>query len=247
LPKGERCPCREEDDTADERRKQMGVCPYPLRHDITEPPKFMQHLPVDKRGYPIPFFVDYIDGEPEFRAMDQRKFREAVTHRLCWVCGTKLFSEEVFTIGPMCAVNRINSEPPSHRECAEYSAKNCPFLSKPQMIRRTDGLEEKKPAAGIMIERNPGVTLLWYCRRYQIIQSPNRPEAGAARGILFKIGRAFKVEWYCRGRPATRAEVLESLEGGILILREAIEKHDGPEAAPNLERQIAEAMRLLPQ
>jgi hypothetical protein len=25
LPKGERCPCREEDDTADERRKQMGV------------------------------------------------------------------------------------------------------------------------------------------------------------------------------------------------------------------------------
>lgn len=27
-----------------------------------------------------------------------------------------------FVVGPMCELNRISGEPPSHRECAEFSA-----------------------------------------------------------------------------------------------------------------------------
>lgn len=222
-------------------------CPHTnpaLRPDIAEPPRSMQKLPIDSRGYPVPWFVDWINGEPEFRAMDPRKFKAAINDRLCWTCGNKLFSEEIFVIGPMCAVNRISSEPPSHRECALYAAKNCPFLSKPQMHRRKDGLEIL-PAPGMMIERNPGVTLLWYTRRHELQTVRNRP--GAADGILFRIGRPFKVEWYCRGRAATRGEVLDSVESGIPLLREAAEKYDGPEGIAYLEAQITEARRLLPR
>ena len=161
---GTRCGCREDDDDAQARRKQMGVCPvdHQLRHDIAEPPRFMCPLPIDKRGYPVPAFVEWINGEPEFRAMNPRFLVKAINQRLCWTCGQPLYGEEVFVIGPMCAVNRISSEPPSHRECALYAALNCPFLSKPQMVRRKDGLpgDFGKNAAGVMIERNPGVTLL---------------------------------------------------------------------------------------
>src|SRR6266576_2639290 len=172
----------------------MSTCPH-LRSDVAEPPRFMQKLPIDKRGYPVPWFVQWINGEPEFRAMDKMKFRKAVNDRLCWNCGNPLFSEEVFVIGPMCAVNRISSEPPSHRECAEYAAKNCPFLSKPQMHRRKDGIEIL-PSAGVMVERNPGVTLLWYTKRHAIQTIHGQP--GAGDGILFQLGRPFRLDWYCR-------------------------------------------------
>jgi hypothetical protein len=206
----------------------------------------MQKLPIDKRGYPIPWFVDYLNGEPEFRAMDRRKFRHAINDRLCWVCGNKLFGEEVFVIGPMCAVNRISSEPPSHRECAIYAAKNCPFLSKPQMHRRTDAEIEKikVPSPGVMVERNPGVMLLWYTRRHSLLTVHNRPPA--VDGILFQLGRPFKLQWFCRGQPATREEILASMESGLPLLRETAEKQDGPEGMARLETQITEAYRLIP-
>lgn len=218
----------------------------PMRSDLPPLPNLMSNLPVDKRGYPVPWFVKWIDGEPEFRAMDPIKYWQAVRKRLCWVCGNPLWREIVFTIGPMCAVNRISSEPPSHRECAKYSAMGCPFLSKPQMVRREGGLPEA-PAnvGGVMIARNPGVTLLWYTYRYEHIETPKRGPSDA--GFLFHIGRAFKVEWYCRGRLASRAEVIEAMESGLPTLREVAAKYDGPEQMAVVERQIAEAYRLLPR
>jgi hypothetical protein len=224
----------------------MSTCPYQLRADIAEPPRFMQRLPIDRRGYPVPWFVDWINGEPEFRAVAPGKIRKAVNDRLCWVCGTPLFREEVFVIGPMCAVNRISSEPPSHRECATYAAMNCPFLAKPQMVRRKDGLPEKLPPAGVMVERNPGVTLLWFTRRYRVMNVQGRPGIAGA-GILFQIGRPFRVEWYARGRNATAAEIRESIESGLPLLREAAAKYDGPEGMAHLEVQITNARRLVPR
>jgi hypothetical protein len=246
---GERCPCRDEDDTATERRKQMGVCPHShsIRADIAAPPRLMEKLPIDARGYPVPWFVDWIRGEPEFRAMDIRKFKAAIKDRLCWTCGNPLFREEIFVIGPMCAINRISSEPPSHRECAEYAAKSCPFLTKPHMHRRTDDTFEagRKPSPGVMVERNPGVTLLWYTRRHELQRVKDRP--GAADGVLFRIGSPFKLEWYSRGREATRAEVLEAIRTGLPLLYQAAAKYDGPEGIRHLEAQTAAAMKLIPR
>ena len=259
---GVRCGCGEADDDAQARRQQMGVCPVTasgahhqlcsrrdmhLRPDIQTPPRFMQKLPIDKRGYPVPAFVDWIGGEPEFRAMNPRFLVKAINQRLCWTCGQPLYGEEVFVIGPMCAVNRVSSEPPSHRECALYAALNCPFLSKPQMVRRKDGLPEDRKAAGVMIERNPGVTLLYYTRRHRLIASPEMPEAGAHAGVLFSLGRPFKTEWYARGRPATRAEVMESIDNGVAILRGHAEAHDGPEGVELLGQQYVEALKLVPR
>ena len=86
-------------------------------------PANMRGLPLDpERGFPVPWFVPWLDGKPEFRAMDPKKILEAVAKRKCWVCGQHLAQHGMtFVIGPMCLVNRVSSEPPSHLECAQYS------------------------------------------------------------------------------------------------------------------------------
>jgi len=230
---------------------QMRIMDNELRPEILPIPTFMRHLKVH-RGYPVPWFVDWIDGQPEFRAMDRRKFVRAINERLCWVCGNELFGELIFTVGPMCGINKISSEPPSHRECARFSARACPFLSKPKMERREFEHKDKKTPTGIMVERNPGVTLLWFTRRFTTIQARENKAAGVGAGVLFKLGRAFKVEWYREGRPATRAEIMESIDTGLPLLHDANRKQagDDAEALANLtaavEAQLAEAMRLVP-
>ena len=228
---------------------------HQLRPDMPEMPPNMKKLPVDKRGYPVPWFVDWVNGEPEFRAMDRRKLLTAIQELRCWVCGEKLWPEKIFVVGPMCAVNRISSEPPSHRECAQFSARACPFLSKPQMIRREDAIADalRKGAAGIAVERNPGVTLLWFTKTYTVKKVDAIPGVANA-GILFSMGRPFRAEWYCRGRAATRAEVMDSIDSGLPLLYDANRKQAGDdedhlraELNGRVQEQLAQTLRLLPR
>ena len=107
------------------------------------PPR-MGDLPIDpERGFPVPWFVEWIDGKPEFRVMSGAKWARAVRDKLCWVCGKQLGGYLCFVLGPMCGITRTTSEPPCHRECAQWSARFCPFLSRPHMTRRgEEQLEE---------------------------------------------------------------------------------------------------------
>lgn len=144
-----------------------------LRPDLTRPlPSRIAALPIDARGYPVPWFVPWLaDGTPEFRAMDIEKWGLAVRDRRCWICGGPLGRWLTFPVGPMCGINRTSAEPPSHLDCATWSACNCPFLSRPQMRRREDetfGPELAKEQAGFAITRNPGVTLVWTTRSYEV-------------------------------------------------------------------------------
>jgi hypothetical protein len=135
-----------------------------MRADLPPLPPRMQHLPIDARGFPVPFFVAWIDGVPDHRIADPKKFELAVRFRRCWVCGEQMGRFCAYVIGPMCAVNRVSADPPMHRECAEYSVRVCPFLTRPHARRRTDALTENGESRGIPILRNPGVALLWVTR-----------------------------------------------------------------------------------
>lgn len=230
-------------------------CPFkshPMRPGLEEPPNLMVGLPNDHRGYPVPFFVDWLDHDtPEFRAFDPRKLLRCVKENLCWTCGKPLWREKVFVIGPMCAINHINSEPPNHRECALYSVRNCPFLSRPHMVRREDGLPEGtiSHAAGTPILRNPGATCMWFCRRYRIVKVDAVPGM-SNRGILFDLGTPFKVQWWACGRPATRSEVMDSIESGLPLLYEANDREQTEERRGEgrrmIDRRFVELKRLLP-
>jgi hypothetical protein len=67
------------------------------------------------RGYPAPWFVAWVEGKPEFRVVREGGVVEAARADRCWICGQRLGRYRAYAIGPMCAVNRTSSEPPSHR------------------------------------------------------------------------------------------------------------------------------------
>jgi hypothetical protein len=184
-------------------------------------PSNMAALKRDEAGRPVPYFVEWIDGKPDFRIMSSSHLRAAIRGKLCWVCGKPLFAYATFTAGPMCLVNRNSAEPPSHYECAVYSATHCPFLVNPNKERREANMPaEPKEPAGIMITRNPGVTCLVGVKSWV-------PYAQGS-GVLFEMGskrlngpyHIERVDWFAESRRATREEVQASIDSGIPLLAE---------------------------
>lgn len=206
--------------------------------DIADMPPGIAALPRDHIGRPVPWFVETIDGKPDFRVMSWEALRDAVRFELCWVCGKRRGRNVAFVLGPMCAVNRNTAEPPCHKDCAVYSARFCPHLSTPRMERRERNLPaDYVDAPGIMIRRNPGVALVWCTRGFAVRNLPDGP--------LFTIGEPTEVLWYAEGRDATHAEVMASIESGMPLLRDA-DGVDNATAQANLDRQLSAALRHVP-
>jgi len=204
-----------------------------------EAPGRIKRLPIDHRGFYVPSFVAWIDGQADHRVVAPGKIAEAYTNKVCWICGAPLGRFLAFLVGPMCTVSRTVPEPPSHRECAEYAAKACPFLARPHAHRREVGLpEEYINASGIPIDRNPGVVCVWITRSFAPFQA-----YGGNAGVLFRLGTPVETRWFCEGRAATRDEVLASLESGLPLLRAECRERSELVA---LEMQTQRAMMLLP-
>lgn len=216
---------------------------------IPVPPR-MQRLAISPEGYLVPWFVtwfadgkpaDYGVGEPDFRVADTAKLVRAIKERRCWVCGDRLGKHLAFVIGPMCAVNRVTSEPPTHRDCAIFSARACPFLSRPRMRRNEKDVPDHPDAPGLAIMRNPGAMCIWITSSFKTF----RPHRGGD-GIMFQLGEPSGTLWFANGREATRADVEHSIATGLPILQE-MAVAEGPEAVAALNHMHRAAMLLLPK
>jgi hypothetical protein len=209
--------------------------------DVVIPPR-MQGLRRDAKGRPVPYFVQIPPdgGEPDFRIMDYAAKVDCYRFDLCWVCGGKLGVHKAFVLGPMCVINRVNAEPPSHYECAHYSVQACPFLSTPRMSRRERDLPEDAGAPdGLALYHNPGAAAIWVCRNYHAFKD-------GGGGWMFRVGDPERVEWYAEGEPASRTQVLDAIGRGFPTLLKFAEE-EGPKAVQHLEQDYAKMMALLPQ
>jgi hypothetical protein len=218
------------------------------RDIVNDMPISMAKRPRDRRGYPVPWFVPM---NPETRSWDFRymgpgKIEQALQNGLCWTCGEPLVQgmPYAFVVGPMCAVNLTSAEPPSHINCAVYSARACPFLARPKMQRPSghEGVvQNQENIAGVALMRNPGVALVWITRSGSY--TPNIR--------LFHLGDPIKTRWFAHSREATRAEVLESIESGLPVLMKMAEEQDADEggvgAVDELNRRVEVAMKLIPE
>lgn len=203
-----------------------------------EMPDRIKRLAISPKGFPVPWFVAWIDDVPDFRVIERGRIEDAVKHKRCWVCGDPLGRTFAMTLGPMCAINRTISEPPSHRECAVFSAIACPFLSNPAMRRHEAGLpEDRKEAPGNGVKRNPGAVAVWLTRGCRPFRAPG--------GLLFTFDDPTEVLWFAEGRAAKRDEVEASIYSGLPLL-EAEAAKEGPVAQAALLRMTADAMRWLP-
>jgi hypothetical protein len=108
----------------------------------------------------------------------------------------------------------------------------------PNRARNTDKLPANaQDPAGYMIARNPGVTLLWVTESYRIFK--------AGGGMLIKIGEPVETQWWARGRPATHAEIMHSINTGLPAL-ENMARAEGIEALAELNIQIERGLKLVP-
>lgn len=182
----------------------------PVVRKLFDLPDSMRFLPKDKRGYPVPRFVEWINGEPDFRIVKRGWFKNCVENNVCWLCGGKLGRRKWFVIGPMCAITHATTEPPSHRQCAEFAVKNCPFLTKPMAKRNDKDMPDHQPMVGTPIMRNPGVVCVWETLSYQVQRVDH--------GYMIFVGPAEEATFWHEGRLATRPEVEASVGGGMPAL-----------------------------
>lgn len=208
---------------------------------VVDVPERMRELPTDPRTrHLVPFFVHRDDdGSFDFRVIGRGKIDYCTSHNACWLCGQWMGGgDKWFAIGPMCAINRISSEPPSHHECVRFAVQTCPFMLMPKASRRETGVAHLGPAGGVMVTRNPGVTLLWHTRRFRRITGPKH-------GTVFDVGEPFDVEWWAQGRRATRDEVLASIDSGLPTLY-AADGHNARARREIDERKASVVATLLP-
>ena len=201
----------------------------PTDTKLPELPSNMKQLPRDDVGRPIPFFVAYVDGKPDFRIVDPPKLIACVVKQLCWVCGERLnrlrhstVPRGTFVAGPMCVVNGTSAEPPSHAACAEWSAKACPFLTRPAKERRIGGLDaiNVERSGGVMLDRNPGVTALIDSERWSFHQVSADPEINSQGGVLCRFSRVASIRWMKEGVNASPHDVMKALDEGLPALVE---------------------------
>lgn len=212
------------------------------REDIPVPRR-LASMPRDRRGFVVPFFVDWVNGEPVFPALDPNKWKRCVAQRLCWLCGQPLGRNLIFVIGPMCGINRVTFEPPSHADCADYALKVCPFIVNPAMRRVP--MAKVAPELGPMVpppgqhsDDNPGTMIFWATRTYALIRTDTGP--------LISIGDPFEHAWWTRGRIARPEEAADAFRvGAERLLRAAAT--EGDEAVADLEKLVNAALRLLPE
>lgn len=218
--------------------------------DLPTPPKRIDRLPKDRRGYPVPWFLEWMfagvpckptqaGAVPDFRVIKRGARELAWRKSLCWICGEPMGVHKVYVIGPMGVVNRVTMEPASHRECAEYAARACPFLVKPRMRRLPDDdLQGKTQVDGYSIPRNPGAVCLY--------ETPlARPFSDGKGGWLIRLDDPVRVDWWAEGRRATREEVLASMQGGLPELYK-LARAEGQDAIDELDRLGRQALKLLP-
>jgi hypothetical protein len=104
-------------------------------------PTLMKRLPLDHRGYPIPFVVQRDDkGLPLFVANNSVAVWKCIKQRLCAICGTRLASRWWFVGGPGSAFhpNGMYFDSGMHGECMRYALQVCPYLATPARSRIND-------------------------------------------------------------------------------------------------------------
>jgi hypothetical protein len=165
------------------------------RKMIESLPDSMKDLPLDPRGFPIPWFVHCEPGQtPDLRIASGEKREIGFRDDLCWVCGQPLGKFRVFLGGPQSVKHCCFSDWCCHEKCAIFSAMFCPFVNGSMQRRREGGMESTVALPGQIPEPPPVYALLYAVGK--IVRS-------AHGHFLTRPGR---VTWFHRGRMISDTE-----------------------------------------
>ena len=100
---------------------------------------------------------------PDLRITDFNK-RHHSDGTQCWICGEPLGEHKAFLISEDVVKTRVHDEPPSHRDCAIFAAKACPFIVNPQMRRNRKDM----PLAVDARSGHPAKYCVWVTNKFAI-------------------------------------------------------------------------------
>ena len=135
--------------------------------------KGLRYRPKDGRGYPIPFLVLYVEGKPDFRAIDTLKWKKCIEDKLCALCGRPLKKGYWFVGGPKCEQNRFFFDPAMHEDCARYALKVCPHLAISQSQRSKLPLPYE--GSKLVDEQKSAYFMLGLTGNYQLVLLGGQP------------------------------------------------------------------------
>ncbi len=132
-------------------------------------PPFLKHLPT-YRGYPVPYFVPKDEnGVYQLKYASQEKMNNCISYHKCCVCFKSLTKGEYFFIsGPMGLKNQMDSHPPMHQCCAEYSLKICPHL----FFEKTNRTTDEANAQPFQITQKPKELFLVKAKFFTVLKNP---------------------------------------------------------------------------
>ncbi len=135
-----------------------------------EMPPAVARLEKDRRGYPIPYTVMYVNGVPDFTMVDPEKWVRLTKIKGCGICGKPLTGRMFFVGGPRCLVNMVFFDHPMHEECAVYALKVCPFLCMPNAHYRRRVAENVEIIKSVS-DQKPEVFMLGESRGYSLVRN----------------------------------------------------------------------------
>jgi hypothetical protein len=180
-------------------------------------PDRIARLPLDRRGFPVPWFVSWRDGLPQFPVVDAAKLGLAWSDERCWVCGERLGVHRSWVMGPMSVIEGATPEPPSHHDCATFAAEACPHLTTDARYSDNFGAADGYAQQGNISKIRSAATAIWVTRGRGA--TPFR----AGGGILFKLDDPARLEWYAHGGKATDVDVRQAIAAVLPTLRLAAE------------------------
>jgi hypothetical protein len=150
----------------------------------------LAQLPTDRRGIPIPFITEFVDGVPDFRLTDLAKWRLVCDSRCCGICGGQLGYWVAFIGHDELVRARVFWDPPMHVTCARYSIENCPFLALSGARRSGRALPEGDFTVP-PVRARPARVALYITRDYTVIPLPTTPN-----NLALAVGPAHEIEWF---------------------------------------------------
>jgi hypothetical protein len=188
-------------------------------------PDRIKALPVDKRGYPIPFVV-LIDNEgtPHFKVNDERKNIECMEKKICHICGQPLKGEYWFIGGQLSAYHPkgVFNDGAVHYECGLFALHTCPYLANSnyhvansdenieRMRKQLEGKLDTIPILNDPTQKNKE-KLAFHCfvkaKDYKVNAHPGYPVLTISPKWPYE-----QVEFYVDGRRIHKAEAKQLLK-----------------------------------
>lgn len=192
---------------------------------IVPVPERMEHLPLDHRGYPVPFNVAHDkDGKPLFAVNNPEKEMKCLTELRCPICGGDLHDEDPnvgmwFVGGPLSALVPGGSylALPGHEECTRYAMKVCPYMAAPRygapigMHQLPEGMKGYDPSTPGLAQR-PAVHVRVHAFSYSV--SGRQGPVGNLEFILTPIKPFIDMDFWRHGEKISKREAQTLIRAG---------------------------------